>query len=174
MMLLNYSIEMENLAVKFFADYRPPSNREPFEGTSELLMDGLPEKPQFVQELCNANSNGYDYERNDCSGFCRPYNLMVWAVSTQVGCASKECPNGRDTLKSRYALVCIYKPGDNLLDKRPYESGTSCSQCPDGYGCLRNQCYGGTPTTTATSIAMTTTSSGTIFIFATLLLHCLK
>uniref|UniRef100_A0A5K3FSJ4 Ly6/PLAUR domain-containing protein 6 n=1 Tax=Mesocestoides corti TaxID=53468 RepID=A0A5K3FSJ4_MESCO len=73
-------------------------------------------------------------------------------------------------------LVCIYKPSDRLVAARPYERGESCSQCPDGYGCQRNQCYRDTPATA--SIAMTTTSIGTVLstiealIFAMLLLHC--
>uniref|UniRef100_A0A5K3FD38 SCP domain-containing protein n=1 Tax=Mesocestoides corti TaxID=53468 RepID=A0A5K3FD38_MESCO len=180
MMLMNYSIEMENLAVKSLADCRPPSDLEPFQGTSELLMDELPEKPQFVQELSTVNGKTYDYERDDCSGPCRDYNLMVWATSTQVGCATKKCPKRGDVSKSTYALVCIYKPGDNSVAERPYKSGKSCSQCPGGYGCQRNQCYKDTPTTTASSIVMTTTSIGTLLstvetlIFAALLLHCLE
>uniref|UniRef100_A0A5K3FJP4 SCP domain-containing protein n=1 Tax=Mesocestoides corti TaxID=53468 RepID=A0A5K3FJP4_MESCO len=178
MLLMNYSLELENLAVQFFADCQPPSNREPFQGTADLLIDGLPEKPKYVEELCKVNGNDYDYEKNDCSGNCREYKLMVWATAAQVGCASKECPNGFDALKSRYALVCIYKPSDNFLAKRPYESGESCSRCPDGYRCLRNQCYEDKPTTT--SIAMTTTSIGTVLstiealLFTMLLLPLLE
>uniref|UniRef100_A0A5K3FZD5 SCP domain-containing protein n=1 Tax=Mesocestoides corti TaxID=53468 RepID=A0A5K3FZD5_MESCO len=179
MMLMNYSIEMENLAVLFFADCRPPTNRKLFQGTSELLMDRLPEKPQFAQELCKVNGNNYDYVKDKCYGPCSDYNLMVWAVSTQVGCALKTCPEQGDVSKSTYALVCLYKPGDDSLTGRPYESGRSCSQCPDGYACQRNQCNKGTPPATSTSIAMATTSIGTVLptvealIFAVLPLHCL-
>uniref|UniRef100_A0A5K3FQN9 SCP domain-containing protein n=1 Tax=Mesocestoides corti TaxID=53468 RepID=A0A5K3FQN9_MESCO len=103
---------------------------------------------------------------------------MVWATAAQVGCSSKACPNGFDASKSRYALVCIYKLSDALLVKGPYESGKSCSRCPDGYGCQRNQCYRDTQTTTATAI--TTTSTGTVLstietiMFPMLLLHCLE
>uniref|UniRef100_A0A5K3FBZ1 SCP domain-containing protein n=1 Tax=Mesocestoides corti TaxID=53468 RepID=A0A5K3FBZ1_MESCO len=180
MMLLNYSIEMENLAVKYIADCQPPSNRGPFNGTSELLMNELREKSQYVQELCKVNGNGYDYDENSCNGACLSYNQMVWAASTQFGCALKNCPTDGDVSKSSYTLVCIYKPGDESEDERPYVSGDSCSRCPDGYGCQRNQCYRGTPNTTASSITMTTTSIGTVLsiietlIFATLLLHCLE
>uniref|UniRef100_A0A5K3G168 SCP domain-containing protein n=1 Tax=Mesocestoides corti TaxID=53468 RepID=A0A5K3G168_MESCO len=180
MMLMNYSIEMENLAVKYFANCRLPVDREPFQGTSELLMDELPERPQFVQQLCQVNGNNYDYVRDQCNAPCSDYNLMAWAVSTQVGCALKTCPNRSDDSKSTYTLVCLYKPGDDSLTGRPYESGRSCSQCPDGYTCRRNQCYKGIPPTTSTSIAMPTTSIGAVLptvgalIFAVLLLHCLE
>uniref|UniRef100_A0A5K3FX61 SCP domain-containing protein n=1 Tax=Mesocestoides corti TaxID=53468 RepID=A0A5K3FX61_MESCO len=195
MMLLNYSIEMENLAVKYIADCRRPANVEPFEGTSDLVIDKLPGKSQYVEELCKVNGNHYNFERNDCNGPCIAYNQVVWAASTQFGCAIKNCPIEGGISKSSYTSVCIYKPGDELVARRPYESGKSCSQCPDGYGCQRNQCYRDTPTTTTTSIAMTTTSIGTpttnsiamtttsigtVFstieklIFATLLLHCLE
>uniref|UniRef100_A0A5K3FRU5 SCP domain-containing protein n=1 Tax=Mesocestoides corti TaxID=53468 RepID=A0A5K3FRU5_MESCO len=178
MLLMNYSIEMENLAVQFLADCQPPSNREPFQGTSNLLIDRLPEKPKYAQKLCNFNGNDYDYEKGQCSSYCREYNLMVWATSTQVGCALKACPRGGDASKPMYALVCIYKPGDNSLARRSYESGQSCSRCSDGYGCQRNQCYKETPPTP--TISTTTTSISAVLstiealVFATLLLHCLE
>uniref|UniRef100_A0A5K3FJ48 SCP domain-containing protein n=1 Tax=Mesocestoides corti TaxID=53468 RepID=A0A5K3FJ48_MESCO len=111
MMLMNYSIEMENLAVTYFADCRPPRNREPFQGTFELLFHDLPEKSQYVQELCKVNGNDYDYEKDDCSRSCREYYHMVRATLTQVGCALKACPNRNDASNSTYTLVCIYKPG---------------------------------------------------------------
>uniref|UniRef100_A0A5K3FSA8 SCP domain-containing protein n=1 Tax=Mesocestoides corti TaxID=53468 RepID=A0A5K3FSA8_MESCO len=99
---------------------------------------------------------------------------MVWSALTQVGCALKNCPNRDDVSKTRYALVCIYKPGERSVAVRPYESGKSCSRCPDGYGCLRNQCYKDTPTT------KTSTSVGTLLptiealLFTMLLLHCFE
>uniref|UniRef100_A0A5K3FT70 SCP domain-containing protein n=1 Tax=Mesocestoides corti TaxID=53468 RepID=A0A5K3FT70_MESCO len=95
--------------------------------------------------------------------------MMVWAASTQFGCALKNCPSRNDVSKSMYTLVCIYKPSDRLVAARPYERGKSCSQCLDGYGCLRNQCSKDAPTNALN--AMTTTSIGTV-IFAMLLLHC--
>uniref|UniRef100_A0A5K3FUL7 SCP domain-containing protein n=1 Tax=Mesocestoides corti TaxID=53468 RepID=A0A5K3FUL7_MESCO len=177
MMLMNYSTEMETLAVKHLADCRPPANQEAFQGTSELLIHELPDKSQYVQELCKVNGNDYNYEKNDCSGSCSEYYQMVWAASTQVGCALKACPSRGDASKPKYELVCIYKLSDNSVAERPYESGRSCSRCPDGYGCQRNQCYKGALATTATSIAMTTTSIGTVLstiealIFAMILLH---
>uniref|UniRef100_A0A5K3FKF0 SCP domain-containing protein n=1 Tax=Mesocestoides corti TaxID=53468 RepID=A0A5K3FKF0_MESCO len=158
MMLMNYTIEMENLAVKYLADCRPPTDGKPFEGTSYQTIYRLPENSQYVQELCKVNGANYDYERNRCSGRCIAYNQMVWAESTQFGCALKKCPEGGDISKARNTLACIYKPGDATVTNRPYENGTSCSRCPDGYGCQRNQCYKVTLTTTATSIAMTTPS----------------
>uniref|UniRef100_A0A5K3FGG2 SCP domain-containing protein n=1 Tax=Mesocestoides corti TaxID=53468 RepID=A0A5K3FGG2_MESCO len=160
MLLLNYSVEMEHLAVKYFADCRPPINREPFRGTSNLLMIGRSEKSRSVQELCKVNGNFYDYEKDQCSGPCLVHNLMVWASAAEVGCASKVCPNEFDSSKSKYALVCIYKLSDPCLTGRPYDKGKSCSRCPDGYGCLRNQCYKGEPITTL--VDMTTTPIGTV------------
>uniref|UniRef100_A0A5K3FCC8 SCP domain-containing protein n=1 Tax=Mesocestoides corti TaxID=53468 RepID=A0A5K3FCC8_MESCO len=160
MMLMNYSMEMEDLAVQFYADCRQPSNREPFEGTSEVLLYELPEMSQYFQESCKVNGDYYDFDKNKCSRPCLEYNVMVWATATQVGCALKACPKVPDVTKLINALVCIYKPGDKTLVGRPYESGESCSQCPDGYGCQRNQCFKNTPTTT--SIAVTSTSIGTV------------
>uniref|UniRef100_A0A5K3FXT3 SCP domain-containing protein n=1 Tax=Mesocestoides corti TaxID=53468 RepID=A0A5K3FXT3_MESCO len=58
---------------------------------------------------------------------------MVWATTTEVGCSIRKC-------SEEYYLMCIYRPGNDTLLGRPYEEGASCSKCPEGYGCYRNQC----------------------------------
>ncbi|VDD82377.1 unnamed protein product [Mesocestoides corti] len=37
-------------------------------------------------------------------------------------------------------MACLYKPGHRNRQERPYERGSSCSGCPPGLGCYRNQC----------------------------------
>uniref|UniRef100_A0A5K3FQ07 SCP domain-containing protein n=1 Tax=Mesocestoides corti TaxID=53468 RepID=A0A5K3FQ07_MESCO len=78
MMLMNYSMEMENLAVNYLADCNPPTNQEPFQGTSKLSINELLRKSQYVQQLCKVNGNNYDYVEDRCNGPCREYNLVSY------------------------------------------------------------------------------------------------
>uniref|UniRef100_A0A5K3FJT6 SCP domain-containing protein n=1 Tax=Mesocestoides corti TaxID=53468 RepID=A0A5K3FJT6_MESCO len=59
--------------------------------------------------------------------------MMVWKEATEFGCATKYC-------KTHYFTMCLYRPAHNWPRERPYATGVSCSECPDGYGCYRNQC----------------------------------
>lgn len=58
----------------------------------------------------------YDYDTNTCSGVCGHYTQVVWKGTTRVGCALADCPG----LTFRYAVVCNYAPGGNLVGARPY------------------------------------------------------
>ena len=44
------------------------------------------------------------------------YTQMVWAKTTEVGCAIATCP----TLTFQSAIVCDYGPGGNTRGERPY------------------------------------------------------
>uniref|UniRef100_A0A5K3G312 Tnp_DDE_dom domain-containing protein n=1 Tax=Mesocestoides corti TaxID=53468 RepID=A0A5K3G312_MESCO len=50
------------------------------------------------------------------------------------------CKQIYDLEESGYILSCAYDHADNEVVERPYEKGESCSRCPYGYSCLRNQC----------------------------------
>lgn len=76
----------------------------------------------------------YDYERKSCpeDKMCGHYTQMVWADSSRIGCAAHVC----DTLegidyKKATLLVCDYYPPGNFEEQNPYESGESCSKCPE-------------------------------------------
>ncbi|VDK43504.1 unnamed protein product [Taenia asiatica] len=66
---------------------------------------------------------------------------MVWANTNKMGCAMHQCVELHPALKNpQYLIVCGYKPGGNYEGDWPYEQGPSCSKCPKGQMCFRNQC----------------------------------
>ncbi|XP_069030225.1 C-type lectin domain family 18 member A-like [Embiotoca jacksoni] len=70
---------------------------------------------------------------------CQHYTQLVWATSSQVGCASQRCLRNGDLCET---FVCAYYPGGNWeVNGRlvtPYKSGLSCSLCTSSMsGCFR-------------------------------------
>ena len=80
----------------------------------------------------------YDYDQNSCTKSCSHYTQIVWATTTQVGCAKKdqtEC-GGNGIL-----IICNYAPGGNYNGLLPYKQGNPCDDCPTGYQqCNNNLC----------------------------------
>ncbi|XP_049914591.1 cysteine-rich venom protein TEL1-like isoform X1 [Epinephelus moara] len=56
------------------------------------------------------------------------YTQMVWHNSNKVGCGIAYCPNST----YKYYYVCQYCPPGNYQYARPYKSGRSCGDCPNG------------------------------------------
>uniref|UniRef100_A0A5K3FZU4 SCP domain-containing protein n=1 Tax=Mesocestoides corti TaxID=53468 RepID=A0A5K3FZU4_MESCO len=52
---------------------------------------------------------------------------MIWAASTEVGCAKQECTSFEDSQYPKYLLACVFNNADNAVMDRPYEMGKSCS-----------------------------------------------
>uniref|UniRef100_A0A5K3FZ73 SCP domain-containing protein n=1 Tax=Mesocestoides corti TaxID=53468 RepID=A0A5K3FZ73_MESCO len=88
---------------------------------------------------------------------------LVWAASTEVGCAIAKCPD-RNTSKDLYYVACVFNHADNELKERPYKKGDSCKGCAKRMKCVRKQCVkqelGKTSTVLSTLQNQTTTSSG--------------
>lgn len=59
----------------------------------------------------------YDHDTNRCTSgqICGHYTQMVWADTTDVGCAVARTEN-----KKREVWVCHYAPGGNVVGQRPY------------------------------------------------------
>jgi pathogenesis-related protein 1 len=66
-------------------------------------------------EAWAGEESDYDHGSNTCSGICGHYTQVVWADTTQLGCAAHACPG----LSFGYTIVCDYAPGGND-GGRPY------------------------------------------------------
>uniref|UniRef100_A0A5K3FT92 SCP domain-containing protein n=1 Tax=Mesocestoides corti TaxID=53468 RepID=A0A5K3FT92_MESCO len=113
---------------------------EEFKDIGFIVRSAIDTELQFRDVLCNVDGRDYIYENDTCSDDCFGYKQVVWAKSSEVGCAKQKCPLS-DGSKSYFSLLmCFYTPGDFHQAGRPYEQGSSCSKCPQGSGCMQNQC----------------------------------
>ncbi|XP_064611671.1 peptidase inhibitor 15-A-like [Liolophura sinensis] len=71
-------------------------------------------------------------------------SMVVWAKSQYFGCGVAYCPTlthpGVEDKKYAVYVVCNYSPPGNYNDNRPYNAGTSCSECPADTKCKNNLC----------------------------------
>lgn len=69
-----------------------------------------------------SESASYDYASNKCSGVCGHYTQLVWAATTHVGCAVKDCTtNSPFGGKGPWQIwVCDYSPPGNYVGEKPY------------------------------------------------------
>lgn len=75
----------------------------------------------------------YDYNSNSCvNGIkCRHYTQIIWANSTNIGCAVQDCPkihlaNGEEFKWSNGStggtiVTCQYSPQGNYIGQKPYQ-----------------------------------------------------
>uniref|UniRef100_A0A5K3FQQ7 SCP domain-containing protein n=1 Tax=Mesocestoides corti TaxID=53468 RepID=A0A5K3FQQ7_MESCO len=146
MMLMNYSVELEKLAEKWFLNCSyplpSPSLHPEFEDVEMVLQSGpKPEDASFEPvSRFQEEKEAYRYESNTCTSLCGNYRRIIWATSRQVGCYRHRCEQGTIWTTSRHVMACFYKPVRLNSDERPYKSGSSCSGCPRGLGCYRKQC----------------------------------
>uniref|UniRef100_A0A5K3EME8 SCP domain-containing protein n=1 Tax=Mesocestoides corti TaxID=53468 RepID=A0A5K3EME8_MESCO len=161
MQLLTYSAEMEKLADDFLRKCDITSGPAGLSGIGYVGPFTKPHKFSYSDELMKINSDTYNYKENKCTAGCLDYKQMVWATSTQVGCAANKCPDRSNGSKFTYVMICIYTPGKESVQERPYEDGSSCSRCPDNYGCDRNQCFKNATVSSSLSTAPAKTFSTT-------------
>uniref|UniRef100_A0A5K3EP87 SCP domain-containing protein n=1 Tax=Mesocestoides corti TaxID=53468 RepID=A0A5K3EP87_MESCO len=175
MQLLRYSLDMEKLAEDWVADCllrnSSADDRTQFQSTGisyalgygyELMARDI--TTRFANEWID-----YDYSTNTCTEACGNYTQMVWANSTEVGCAIQRCDEIRpDWPKPTYLVACQYKPAGNIPGEMPYEEGESCSKCPEGNECRSNQCASKLPL--ASEVQKPTSTSTKPYDFKQLLL----
>uniref|UniRef100_A0A5K3FW08 SCP domain-containing protein n=1 Tax=Mesocestoides corti TaxID=53468 RepID=A0A5K3FW08_MESCO len=177
MQLLRYSLVLENLAQQWTANCSnklPNSTLLPNHPNIAVTWISVQSRKPFYYEvlpLFNNYFREYTYENNSCRGNCRLYIQYVWANTTEVGCGMSRCDKGNENPNTpSYLVACAYYPAENIGNLRPYANGSSCSACPDGFFCHRNQCTNDTSllpntttpsSTTGTAINTTTTDIGT-------------
>ncbi|VDD84330.1 unnamed protein product [Mesocestoides corti] len=138
---------METLAMQWASQCRwehPDRKRyTQYEGTGQnLALRNGPKQsfPQMATGWYNEAVN-YTYHSRQCSHVCGHYTQMVWATTTEVGCAMQRCDSLRpEWTPPVYLMACQYAPGGNYGGEWPYTAGRPCSSCPYEYSCARNQC----------------------------------
>lgn len=62
------------------------------------------------------------------------YSQVVWADSSEVGCAAHRCDSVQINAKSSWpnalVVVCNYGPGGNYYGQKPYTEGDAGTNCP--------------------------------------------
>lgn len=90
-------------------------SHNPNYGENLYEIQGAAATPNMVVKAWADEVSDYNYSTNACTGskMCGHYTQMVWADTTQVGCA---------TAKSgpREVWVCEYNPPGNWVGRRPY------------------------------------------------------
>uniref|UniRef100_A0A5K3FN16 SCP domain-containing protein n=1 Tax=Mesocestoides corti TaxID=53468 RepID=A0A5K3FN16_MESCO len=153
-----YSDEVEKLAKEFVEKCPGVQDVPQFQNVGYVAPILYSQNNQYNKSFCQIKmpKSGFNCSLSDPA--CRFYKQMVWANSTHVGCAAKQCPNKTRYFPNTYVMVCLYQPGQHDLNSTPYLIGTPCSNCTKPYRCERNQCAPATASTSITIASMTTTS----------------
>jgi pathogenesis-related protein 1 len=79
-----------------------------------------PQKPEEVMDSFLAEEIYYDHTTNSCvtGEVCGHYTQIMWARTTEVGCAKSLCASDADGRKEIW--VCHYSPQGNIEGLRPY------------------------------------------------------
>uniref|UniRef100_A0A5K3FBB4 SCP domain-containing protein n=1 Tax=Mesocestoides corti TaxID=53468 RepID=A0A5K3FBB4_MESCO len=172
MMLMNYSLKLENLMYNWVnrCDVELPNASEytQYKDTGMILNKHFHLKPSYAEKIFQylEYEKYYKYDTNNCSSPCDEYKMLIYANTTEFGCAMQTCYNSTSNFTSNdttYVFGCLFKPGVPQVIDRPYTNGTSCEKCPDGYQCYKKQCRKTPSTDFPTSNETTPFSEATSF-----------
>ena len=119
---LVWNAELATLAAGFVADcafeHSTSTERRDKAGFSYIgenlyMSGGFKPTGEQVSDSWASEEADYNYANNSCAGVCGHYTQQVWATTTDLGCAIKQCGNG-------YIVSCEYGPGGNITGQRPY------------------------------------------------------
>lgn len=82
-------------------------------GENMFWASGRQWTPDAVVNNWAEEAADYDYSTNRCRGVCGHYTQVVWADTTEVGCAVVR--SSREEM-----WVCNYNPPGNYVGQRPY------------------------------------------------------
>uniref|UniRef100_A0A5K3FEJ8 SCP domain-containing protein n=1 Tax=Mesocestoides corti TaxID=53468 RepID=A0A5K3FEJ8_MESCO len=113
MNLPRYSSKMEKLAADWVSRclFRLPHPEEypQFNGTGIMVLSGFGPILEYTMGITfSYESRNYDYDSNACRGACRNYKLMVWAATTEIGCARHQCISNNGPLDFKSLLACVF------------------------------------------------------------------
>uniref|UniRef100_A0A5K3FVC0 SCP domain-containing protein n=1 Tax=Mesocestoides corti TaxID=53468 RepID=A0A5K3FVC0_MESCO len=147
MLLMSYSFELERLAQEWLEHctlVQPNTSTYPhYDNTASFLIPVNADKPTYPQMLrfLHTQKSIYTFGNSNCKGYCGDYKQMTGASLVGIGCATKTCRKVSDKSSSPHVFaMCLYKPAGRASLERPYKAGPSCSMCPHGHRCYRNQC----------------------------------
>eukprot|EP00243_Klebsormidium_subtile_P012177 TRINITY_DN7296_c0_g1_i1.p1 TRINITY_DN7296_c0_g1~~TRINITY_DN7296_c0_g1_i1.p1 ORF type:complete len:483 (+),score=106.90 TRINITY_DN7296_c0_g1_i1:465-1913(+) len=89
-------------------------------GENVAWNGGFKSSATQITNLWSAESVYYNITSNTCTPgkVCGHYTAIVWAKSTQLGCAVVACPD--PTYRMTQFWVCNYWPNGNVVGQRPY------------------------------------------------------
>ncbi|ELU12601.1 hypothetical protein CAPTEDRAFT_205991 [Capitella teleta] len=65
---------------------------------------------------------------------------MIWATSTDFGCAYASCDTiATADISNAILMTCYYGPGGDIATTEPFKEGSNCTQCSS----RRGWCYEG-------------------------------
>lgn len=90
-------------------------SHNPNYGENLYEIQGAAATPNMVVKAWADEVSDYNYTANACVGskMCGHYTQIVWADTSQVGCAMAKAG-------SREVWVCEYNPPGNYIGRRPY------------------------------------------------------
>lgn len=143
-----------------------PGGHSGYANLGENLSWGAPSLAAArAVELWNNEIEFYTYSPNSCQSGeqCGHYTQVTWANTQLVGCGVKICDSidRFDWNGPIYAYVCQYRSPGNYVGQRPWVSGQSCSDCPEGFTCQNNLCIDPDLEGTDTDLNSTEGGSGT-------------
>uniref|UniRef100_A0A5K3G1U7 SCP domain-containing protein n=1 Tax=Mesocestoides corti TaxID=53468 RepID=A0A5K3G1U7_MESCO len=65
----------------------------------------------------------YNYDKNNCSGPCKEYKMLIYSNTTEFGCAMQICNDSTSNSTSNdtnYVFGCLFRPGVPEVIDRPY------------------------------------------------------
>ncbi|VDL58256.1 unnamed protein product [Hymenolepis diminuta] len=136
-----HSDELKKLAERWVArctkQVPDPTKEKEYSHTMSTMAISYEPKQPTVMDMAKTweeEKKFYTYADNSCS-------KLIWAPSTNFGCAMQKCEADKSPDKKPfYLMVCVYKTPWYQDNAKPYVSGRTCSRCPSGFRCHQNQC----------------------------------